>query len=131
MCLDRFDQAQCLQALHTVLKSADTGQYQPLGFANLFGTSIANQAGVSVHLKDGQLYAFDESSLPYALDPESLETEGQAGMGLPDGADGVFGAHPKTDGRTGEWVHFGLGYGRDATIYLTRYDAAGVAAVLG
>ena len=52
--------------------------------ANLFGSSIGNQAGVSVHEKGGELFAFDESSLPHVLDPETLQTKGTSRMGAPD-----------------------------------------------
>lgn len=93
--------------------------------ANLFATSMGNQAGVSVYEKQGTLYAFDESSLPHAVDPDTLETRGLSRMGLPEGTSVVFAAHPKTDARTGEWVHFGLAYGRNVKAQITTFDASG------
>ena len=91
---------------------------------NLFATSIRNQAGVSVVWKNGRLYAFDESTQPYELDPETLETVGLSHLGLKKGS-AVYSAHSKTDGHTGEWLHFGLQYGRRATVHLTAFAADG------
>ena len=51
--------------------------------ANLFGRSMANQAGVTVMVRSGRLYAFDETAQPYELDPETLETIGLSQLGLP------------------------------------------------
>lgn len=69
--------------------------------------SIPNQAGVSVWRWKDRLYAFDEGSFPYELDPTSLDTVGLATLGL----DQVVAAHPKKLAETGEWAHFGLDFG--------------------
>ena len=37
----------------------------------------------------------------------------------------MFSAHPKVDGVTGEWIQFGLGYGRNITAHITRSDRHG------
>ncbi len=98
-------------------------------FANLFGRAIANQAGVSAIVKHGRLYAFDESGAPgegepWELDPETLETLGRARLGGRS-APGWYAAHPKTDARTGEWLHCGLEYGRSVTAHLTTFARDG------
>ncbi len=93
-------------------------------FSNLFARRMANQAGVSTALKHGNLYAFDESSEPHELDPATLETRGLSTLGTDEDA-AVFSAHSKTDGRNGEWLHFGLGYGRDIDLHLNHFHADG------
>lgn len=95
-------------------------------FSNLFARSMSNQAGVSTAVKRDHLYVFDESSVPHELDPNTLETIGTSTLGLPE-ADAVYAAHPKTDGRNGEWLHFGLDYGRNVTIHLACFRADGSA----
>lgn len=93
--------------------------------ANLLGAGMANQAGVSVHRWHDRLYAFDESWPPYEIDPESLATTGVSRLGLPEEASALFAAHPKLDGRTGEWVHFGLEYGRFVTANIMSFRPDG------
>ena len=93
-------------------------------FANLFGRTIRNQAGVSVIRKHDRLYAFDESAEPYELDPDTLDTIGLSRLGLAKGT-ALYSAHSKTDGQTGEWLHFGLEYGRTITVHLTTFHPNG------
>jgi len=88
------------------------------------GSKIRSQAQISVVLWRDRLYAFDESSQPYELDPETLETSGMSLLGLPQGAS-VFSAHSKIDSRTGEWVHFGLHYGRNVDLHITVFAPSG------
>ena len=57
---------------------------------------IRSQAGVTVVPRWGRLFAFDEMSLPWELDPE-----------------------------TGEWLHFGLEFGRKPRVHLTTFAADG------
>lgn len=53
--------------------------------ANFMGVSrFKSQAGVTVYLRNGRLYAFDESFLPYEMDPVNLETVGESWLGLPE-----------------------------------------------
>ncbi len=68
--------------------------------------SIPNQAGVSVWKWRDRLYAFDEGTFPFELDPDSLDTVGLATLGLQN----VVAAHPKKLAETGEWAHFGLDF---------------------
>src|SRR6266571_1859988 len=68
----------------------------PGGFwANFWGAdNVLSQAGVTVTLFNGRLYTLDEGSLPYALDPLTLETTGVSTLGLPPGT-AVYSAHSK------------------------------------
>ena len=91
--------------------------------ANL-GANIGNQAGVTVIMRNGKLYAFDESTQPYELDPETLETLGLSYLGLPEGT-ALYAAHWKVDSQTGEWLHFGLEYGRKVTLHITIFQKDG------
>lgn len=66
----------------------------------------ASAANTSAFAFDGKLLALKEDSLPYRIDPVTLET-----MGLEDFcgqiASRTFTAHPKVDGKTGELITFG------------------------
>lgn len=86
---------------------------------------IRSQAGVTVFPWRGRLYAFDESSLPFALDPTTLETIGESRLGVPQEIPLIFAAHGKFDPRTGEWLHFGIQYGRQVSLHLTCFAADG------
>lgn len=85
---------------------------------NLGGRAFENQAGVSVVVRDGRLYAFDEFHPPYELDPESLETMGESWLGVKEGST-VFSAHSKLDPVSGDWLFYGLEYGRKTRLHLT------------
>lgn len=93
-------------------------------FANLWaGDRIKSQAQISVVVRGGRLFAFDESSLPYELDPVSLSTLGASDLGLP--GHGYYSAHSKIDMHTGEWLLFGLHYGRKVELHTTVLDPQG------
>lgn len=96
----------------------------PGGLLANLGANIGNQAGVTVIIRNDKLYAFDESSQPYELDPETLTTRGLSHLGLPEGT-AVYAAHWKVDGHTGEWLHFGLEYGRQVTLHITIFQSDG------
>lgn len=97
----------------------------PGGFWNsLGGSGFANQAGISVVVRNGQLYAFDEFHPPYELNPLNLETIGESWLGLAAGQT-VFSAHSKIDPKTGDWVFFGLEFGRKIKLHLTVLGANG------
>ena len=85
------------------------------------------QAGVTVRVFNGKLYAFDESSLPYELDPESLETlKGEIDFGVHfENVNTLFAAHNKVDGRNGNWIQFGLENGPRANIQISVFNAKG------
>lgn len=88
------------------------------------GGRLLSQAGVSVYIWRGRLYAFDESNLPFELDPITLETVGQSRLGLADGFT-IYSAHPKLDPQSSEWLHFGLRYGPNPAIHFTVFSADG------
>ena len=90
--------------------------------ANL-GLSLANQAEVTVIRRHGALYAFGGPH-PYELDPETLETRGVSTLGVP-ATQTRYQAHWKVDGRTGEWLHFGVAYGPAPTLHLTAFTPDG------
>jgi all-trans-8'-apo-beta-carotenal 15,15'-oxygenase len=90
-------------------------------WANL-GLRLANQAEVTVIRRDA-LYAFGGPH-PYALDPETLETIGVSTLGVPAEMT-RYQAHWKVDGRTGEWLHFGVVYGVTPTVHITVFKADG------
>jgi len=93
-------------------------------FANMFARRMANQAGVSVWPRGDALYAFDESAEAHELDPGTLATRGPSDLGAGEGR-AVFAAHPKRCARTGEWLHFGLEYGRELSVHLHCFAADG------
>lgn len=86
---------------------------------------IRSQAGVTVFPWQGRLYAFDESSLPFELDSTTLETFGESRLGVPPEIPIVFAAHGKFDPRTGEWLHFGIQYGRQVSLHISCFAANG------
>lgn len=97
-------------------------------FKNWFHKGMPkNQAGVSTKVFNGQLYAFDESQYPYLLDPNTLNTikETDLGVKLSTKVQARFSAHPKLDPSTGEWIHFGMEYGRQSFLQLYIFDSKG------
>jgi all-trans-8'-apo-beta-carotenal 15,15'-oxygenase len=92
--------------------------------ANLGGGSFANQAGITVVVRDGRLYAFDEFQPPYELDPDTLATQGVSRLGLP-AAEAFFSAHSKMDPGNGDWIFFNLEHGRRTRLHLTTLAGDG------
>ncbi|KAB0663798.1 twin-arginine translocation signal domain-containing protein [Oryzomonas japonica] len=89
--------------------------------ANFWVTEgLKSQAGITIYLVNGKLYAFDESSYPYALDPATLETIGETSLGVPP-EDTIYSAHSKIDPLTGEWMHFGVRYGATPVLHITVF----------
>ncbi|MHB1046346.1 MAG: carotenoid oxygenase family protein [Thermoanaerobaculia bacterium] len=94
-------------------------------FANVLPhRKIRSQAGITAVVRGGRLYAFDETGLPWALDAETLETLGETTLGLAPGLT-YYAAHNKIDPETGEWLHFGLEFGRKMRVHLTTFAADG------
>ena len=94
-------------------------------FSNLFAQNMGNQAGVTVWARNGKLYAFDESSQPYELEPSTLETIGLSHLGLPATPAVYYAAHAKIDGQNQDWIHFGLEYGREIQVHFTIFNRHG------
>jgi len=93
--------------------------------SNLLGHNMMNQAGVNVIRRGDTLYANDESSQPYALNPDTLQTIGLSNLGGSTDHPIVYSAHWKVDGKNGDWVHFGSDYGKGLNIHLTIFDKSG------
>ncbi len=98
----------------------------PGGFlANFWAAGrVLSEADITVYLRNGRLYAFDESSLPYELAPETLDTVGQSALGLAEDIS-IYSAHSKFDSRTGEWITFGVRYGPTPRIHITIFKPDG------
>ena len=86
-------------------------------------TRIKGQAGVSVVAKRGRAFAFDDTGLPYELDPASLST---IGLFHPDEDARLanFNAHTRYDSTTGDWLLFGQEHGRRYEIHVLILDGA-------
>jgi len=98
----------------------------PGGWWNNFwpGSRVKSHAQISVYIRNNKLYAFDESSIPYELDPETLATIGPSRFGLAEGMS-IYGAHSKIDPVTDEWILFGLHFGKDVTLHVTIFHPDG------
>lgn len=82
----------------------------PGGFLNNLGaSSFETQAGVTAYPVNGRLFALDEVSPIYELDPETLATIGPASSGMAAGS--ATKAHTKLDARTGDWITMGVEMG--------------------
>lgn len=97
----------------------------PNGFwKNVGGGHFANQAGIRPVVRDGRLFAFDEFQPPYELQPDTLETVEKSWLGL-DAGQTVFSAHNKIDPITGDWIFYGLDFGRNTILHLTVLGSDG------
>ncbi|MBI1921912.1 MAG: carotenoid oxygenase family protein [Geobacter sp.] len=98
----------------------------PGGFwANFFkADDVSSQAGITVYWRNGKLFAFDEGSFPYELDPETLDTVGQTTFGLPPELT-MYAAHSRMDPLNGEWLHFGVRFGPKPTLHVTIFGPDG------
>jgi len=87
----------------------------------------ASAANTAAFAFNGRLLALKEDSLPYEIDPVTLETCGTFDF---DGqiASHTFTAHPKIDGETGELVTFGYQaagpFSEDVFLYVIGPDGA-------
>ena len=89
--------------------------------ANLGVGDFLGSAGVNAVAWGGGLWALEDASYPYRLDPDSLDTLGEDRFGV-DG--GIFNAHPKMDLTRRQWIHTGLGVTSKA-LHLTIVDEQG------
>lgn len=98
---------------------------RPGGFlANLGGGAVHSQAGVTVYPFKDLLYAFDEVSPAYGLDPDTLETLGAQLLGDPS-KEFMIKAHTKFDPVTGEWLLFGVSHGATMKLHAIVHGADG------
>jgi all-trans-8'-apo-beta-carotenal 15,15'-oxygenase len=103
---------------------ATWGTPAPGGALANLGGRLANQASVTIIRRGQDLYAFDEYAQPYRLDAESLDTAGPSDLGFPEMTKG-FKAHWKVDGTTGEWLLFGMEYGRTNLLHVASVSPNG------
>jgi len=89
------------------------------------GIGLASAVNVSAYRWCDALLAFGEQGLPWALDPETLETRGQHDFGRLSPVT-PFSAHPHFDRETGEMYNFGISYARNRpTLQLYRFSRDG------
>jgi all-trans-8'-apo-beta-carotenal 15,15'-oxygenase len=74
------------------------------------GIAIESPVNVSVYPYRNSVLAFGEQGLPRALDPVTLETQGEENFGGTLNDISPFAAHPKFDPFTGEMFNFGIAY---------------------
>lgn len=86
------------------------------------GMGLEGPINVSVHPWAGTLLAFGEQSLPWELDPETLETRGEYRFGGRLNPISPLSAHPSIDRETGEMFNFGISYAsREPVLHLYRF----------
>ncbi len=71
------------------------------------GTDRDNTGNTTAWVHHGKLFALREDSIPYELDPITLETLGVARFGGQALRTRTMSAHPKIDPVTGEWWSYG------------------------
>ena len=111
----------------------ETGSFQFRAFGTAFtddrlkrGYSTESPANVSVFPFAGQLLAFGEQSIPYALDIDTLATVGVYDFHHTLNDISPFSAHPKIDAESGEMLNFGISYSANQPqLNYYRFDANG------
>lgn len=87
------------------------------------GLALESPANVSVYRHQGRLLAFGEQSLPWELDPLTLESSGRFTFGSALHEFTPFSAHPKFDPTTLEMFNFGVFFSKRAPkLCLYRFD---------
>lgn len=93
------------------------GRFLYRGFGTAFagdrlrrGLMLEPPVNVSVYPYAGTLLAFGEQSLPYELDPQTLETRGEYDFNGRLTEVSPFAAHPKRDPATGNLLNFGVSF---------------------
>ena len=84
------------------------------------GVMLEPPVNVSVYPFAGTLLALGEQTLPYELDPVTLETRGEYDFGGKLNSVSPFAAHAKFDPATGNMINFGISYAADkptVTVY--------------
>lgn len=109
------------------------GQFLYRGFGTAFAgdrlrrnVMLEPPVNVSVYPFAGTLLAFGEQSLPYALDPVTLETRGEFDFHGKLNGLSPFAAHAKFDPASGHMLNFGISYAAGnpvANVY--EFDAQG------
>ena len=92
--------------------------------SNLLGGKTKSQAGITAMVRRGKLYAFDDSHPPYELDAATLKTKGFTDLGMPRNSTILY-AHSKIDGKSGDWIFFGLEFGLRVLLHITIFGKDG------
>jgi all-trans-8'-apo-beta-carotenal 15,15'-oxygenase len=92
---------------------------------NFLGGRLQSQAGVTAIVRNGKLYAFDDSRPAYELDATTLITKGSTSLGLPQNSTTLY-SHSKIDGKNGDWVFFGLEFGSQVILHITIFGKNGL-----
>lgn len=94
---------------------------------NRVNNGTESPANVSVYRYGDRLLAFGEQGLPWALDPETLETQGQFTFNGRLNDASPFAAHPKFDTDTQEMFNFGIFFSERAPrLYLYCFAPDGL-----
>lgn len=97
------------------------------GDALLRGIALESPVNVSVYWVNGRLLALGEQSVPWELDPWTLETRGPFTFGNVLNEATPFSAHPKLDPATGELFAFGVSFSSASpALVVFRFGADGV-----
>jgi all-trans-8'-apo-beta-carotenal 15,15'-oxygenase len=111
---NRFVQTRKLQ------EEDAAGRFIYRGFGTAFAGDRLRQnimleppVNVSVYPFAGSVLAFGEQTLPYALDPVTLETRGEYDFHGKLNHVSPFAAHAKLDPATGHMLNFGISYSAD------------------
>jgi all-trans-8'-apo-beta-carotenal 15,15'-oxygenase len=91
---------------------------------NILGGGTASQAAITAVVRNGRLYAFDDARPAYELDPATLITKGKTRLNMSENST-VFYSHSKIDGKTGEWILFGLEFGFNVMVHITIFEKNG------
>lgn len=90
------------------------------------GIGLESPVNVSAYAFGDALLAFGEQGLPWALDPDTLETRGLHTFGGQLNEITPFSAHPKFDHTTGEMFNFGVSFSAtNPALNLFRFDRQG------
>jgi all-trans-8'-apo-beta-carotenal 15,15'-oxygenase len=94
---------------------------------NRVNNGTESPVNVSVYRFGDRLLAFGEQGLPWALDPQTLETYGQFTFNGRLNEASPFAAHPKFDADTREMFNFGIFFSEQATrLYLYCFAQDGL-----
>lgn len=100
------------------------GMTAPGPIWNQWRRPIKHAANTAVLPLPDRLLALWEGDAPYAVELDTLKTQGCDRLGhIPEGAG--YSAHPKVDPQTGEILNFGLSVGRQVQLHLYQSDRTG------
>jgi all-trans-8'-apo-beta-carotenal 15,15'-oxygenase len=102
------------------------GTQKPGGWwQNIFDLKLKNIANTNAIYHGKKLLALWEASLPYRLDPKTLDTLGVETFNGALATGKAFTAHPRLDHETGDLWAFGVDAGPQSTIAIYKVDPQG------